>query len=89
MSKYLNFLPSCTIVLLWVQAHSCDIICPGLYIVMVFRGNTQCVRFSMGVSLGMVRAFVCNHSESGKESERESLFYYKGTTGGSAVMYNK
>lgn len=43
----------------------------------------------MGVKLGMVSAFVCNHSGSGKERERESVFYYKGTTGGSSVIYNK
>ena len=43
----------------------------------------------MGVKLGMVSAFVCNFSKSGRERRRESVFYYEGTTGGSAVIYNK
>lgn len=89
MSEYLNFPTNRTIVLVWALAHSCDIICLGLCTVMVCRENMQCVRLTMGVKLGMVSAFVCNHSESGKQRERESVFYYKGTTGGSSVMYNK
>lgn len=43
----------------------------------------------MGVKLDMVSAFVCKLSKSGRERERESLFYYKGTTGGSAVICYK
>lgn len=47
------------------------------------------MKFTMGVKLGMVIAFVCNLSKSGREWVRESVFYYKGTTGGSTVIYNK
>lgn len=88
MSKYLNFPTNCTIVLLGAQpvaVTSSALLCEQSW----FSEETQCVRFTMGVELGMVSAFVCHHSESGKERERESVFYYKGTTGGNAVMYNK
>lgn len=85
-STFLN--PSAVLSCLYTHRHrATESSTPAL---QAFQGKcSQCVRFTIGAKLGMVVAFVCNLSKSGWRREQESVFYYKGKTGGSAVIHNK